>query len=204
MFALHRPKFRLEFGVVKEKELEYAQHRVGGPFEGLVEVAVVENDGRALAAKLQRDDFEVCFRGGLQNFAANQGASGERYFGNVHVLADGLADGCAWCERINARREKERRSRTVAVDEIEDTRGEAGFSDKFAKLEGRQRCHLRNLVAVGSVPFRSKEISTHLHHDSVACSQRWANFPRQHQHCERDEVNGARIMFNSLHTREVP
>jgi hypothetical protein len=55
------------------------------------------------------------------------------------------------------RGERKRRACTVAVDEIENTRGEAGFNDELAKLEGRQRCHLRNLVAASQYRSHQKK-----------------------------------------------
>ena len=79
---------------------EYVLHRVRGPFHRLLEVAVVEHNRGTLAAEFECDHFEVTFGGGLEDFAADKGASGERDLGDVHVLADGLTDSHTWEESV--------------------------------------------------------------------------------------------------------
>lgn len=54
-----------------ERHLKSLQDTESGPLDGLVEVAVVENDVGGLAAELEGDILEVGLGGSLHDLAAN-------------------------------------------------------------------------------------------------------------------------------------
>ena len=49
----------------------------GGPLDSLIEIAVIEDDVRGLAAELESDVLEVGLGSRLHDLAANQGRAGE-------------------------------------------------------------------------------------------------------------------------------
>ena len=98
------------------------------PTNGLVEICVVEDDVRALSAKLKGNILEVALRSGLHDLPANDGRASERDLLDAVVLADCLTDGVS-----------------VSDNKVEDTRGEAGFADHVSGHESSQGCHLGGL-----------------------------------------------------------
>jgi hypothetical protein len=112
----------------KGTEMMYAQDAVRSPVDRLLQVGVVEDDVRALTAKLQRHVLQVALRGALHDLAADEGAPGERDLVDLHVLADGLSDDVA-----------------VACEDVDDTRGKAGFLNECSHSDGAQGCEFGRL-----------------------------------------------------------
>lgn len=69
---------------------------MGRPLDGLIKVAVVENNRWAFASEFKGDNFQVGSSRGFQDFPANQSAASKGNLRNIHVLANGLADRHAW------------------------------------------------------------------------------------------------------------
>ena len=90
-----------------------------GPRDGLVNVAVVEDDVRALAAELETDVLEVRVRGGLHDTTTNESATSEGNLLDVQMPADCLTD-----------------ARAVAVDDVDNTGREADLVHEL----GCQQC----------------------------------------------------------------
>ena len=59
----------------------HSQDTVQGPVEGLLDVAVVEDDVRALTTELETRLLQVRLRGGLEDLATDERAAGERDLG---------------------------------------------------------------------------------------------------------------------------
>ena len=104
--------------------------RVDQPLDGAVEVGVVEDDERRLAAELERQAFaRACRR--LANDAADLGRTGERDLVDARVIDDRGA------------------SLTVAGDHVEHARRQA---DRLADLGKQQRRQRRELGRASGRP----------------------------------------------------
>jgi hypothetical protein len=92
------------------------------PVDGLVEVCIVEDNGRTLSTELKGDILEVALGSSLHDLPADEGRASEGNLFDTRVLGDGLTDG-----------------RSVPNNEVEDTRGEASFANHIGGDESGQR-----------------------------------------------------------------
>ena len=91
------------------------------PLDGLVEIRIVEDDGRALSTQLKGNILQVALGSGLHDFPADEGRTSERDLFDTAVLADGLTD-----------------SISISDNEVEDTRRETDFTDHVGDHESGQ------------------------------------------------------------------
>ena len=109
---------------------------MNGPVKSLLDIAVIEDDVRALAAELEGDLFKVRLRSDFHNFTADEGTASEGDLLDVGVDGDGVTD-----------------TGTVAVDDVDDTRREASLLDEVSEDQSGQRgllgCLEHNRVAGG-------------------------------------------------------
>ena len=132
----------------------HSQDTMCSPVNGLVEVCIVEDDSRTLSAELESDVLEVAPGRCLHNFPADEGRACEGDLLDVRVPTNRLTD-----------------SRSISIDEIEDTGGEASFTNHVGGHESGQRSELRGL-----------------HDDDVSSGESGANLPAQHQDCKHGRV----------------
>ena len=118
------------------------------PVDGLIEVRVVEDDGRTLSTELEGNVLEVALGGGLHDLPADEGRASEGNLFDTRVLGDGLADG-----------------RSVPNNEVEDTRGEASFANHICSDEGGQGGQLGGLHDDGVSSGKSGADLPAQHHD---------------------------------------
>lgn len=88
------------------------------PGDGVVDIRVVEDDVRALAAQLQGDLLQVRSRGRLHDLTAHDGAAGEGDLVDIHVRGDGRTGDL-----------------TEPGENVDDARWETGLFDKIAHVE---------------------------------------------------------------------
>ena len=98
------------------------------PFDGLLEVCVVEDNDWTFSAELKRDILEVTFGGSLHDLPTDEGRTREGNLFYTMVLADGLTDGMS-----------------IPDNEIEDTRGETNFANHVGSDESGQGGQLGGL-----------------------------------------------------------
>ena len=120
---------------------------MNGPVNGLVHIAVVEDDVRALTAELKTGLLEVGLCGSLENLAANDGAASESDLFYVHVVADGVSDGGA-----------------VAVNNVDNTWWETGFKGKLRSKESGEGSELGWLEDDGVSRSQSRAELPRKHH----------------------------------------
>ena len=101
---------------------------MNGPRHGLVDIAVVEDDVRALSTELKGDLLEVRVRRSLHDLATDEGAAGEGDLLEVHVVADVVTD------RVS-----------VSVDNVYNTGWETCFEYELGGEESREGSELRGL-----------------------------------------------------------
>jgi hypothetical protein len=77
------------FACEKDKHL---QNTANGPLHSLINVRVIEDDGRTLPSKLQRHILEIGFGSSLEDRSSRQRASGERDLFDLRVFRDSLSD----------------------------------------------------------------------------------------------------------------
>jgi hypothetical protein len=121
---------------------------VCGPVDRLLEVRVIKDDIRALAAKLERDVLEVALRRHLLDLTPDDRRTGESDLVDIGVRREPGANGCA-----------------VAGEHVHDTRREAGLLDERAHEQRRQRRELGRLehnCAAGRE--RGPNLPAHHHH----------------------------------------
>ena len=110
-----------------------------GPVDGLLDVAVVKDDVRALAAELEGDALEVGLCRGLHDLAADERATseGELQFQSVRALTEGRTR--AYLVDVHVRAHGRADGVTIADDEVddEDNRGLEGddIESVVAELE---------------------------------------------------------------------
>jgi len=97
---------------------EHAHHR--GRYR-LIQIGIGEDDVRGLTAKFQRYLLKVA-GGGLQDYLADLGRTGERDLIDIVMLCDRAAG-----------------TRTHAGDDVENALRQARFRDQFAEPQGGQR-----------------------------------------------------------------
>ena len=107
--------------------VEVAEH---GAADGRLEVGVVEDQQRGLAAELEGDRLEAG-GGGRVDAAAGGDRAGQRDLGDLGVGGEGGAGGA------------------VALDDREGAGGEAGLGEDLAELEGAERGELGGLEDQG-------------------------------------------------------
>ena len=146
---------------------------MSSPVNRLLEIRIRKDDSRTLPTKFESDVLEVALRSGLHDFPTDEGRAGER----------DLLDGGVVGDRMTG-------NGSVSDDEVEDTRGEAGFVNHFGGHKSGQRSHLGGF-----------------HDDGVSGSESGANLPTQHQDCERRWVRTSVLLRERMQegrTREVP
>ena len=105
-----------------------SQDTVGRPVNGLLEICIVEDDVRALSAKLKGDVLEVTLGCGLHDLPADEGRTSECDLLDATVFADRLTD-----------------SVSISDNEVEDTGREASFADHVSGHESGQGSQLGGL-----------------------------------------------------------
>ena len=92
------------------------------PRDGVLDVGIVEDDVRTLAAKFKRDLLQVRASGGLHDLAANDGAAGEGNFIYVHMGGQGGTGDLA-----------------EPGEDVDDTRRETSLFREFGCVESAER-----------------------------------------------------------------
>lgn len=84
----------LEYKDNDSHHLQYRLHMIIGsqnslrrPSDCLLQIGIVEHNGRTLSTQLESYVLQICFRRGFQNLAAHNGATCERNLANSRVLA---------------------------------------------------------------------------------------------------------------------
>ena len=119
-----------------------------GPIHCLVNVRVVEDDGGALAAELERHLLQVRLGRRLHDLAADRRTAGER---NLVVAPVSLLSAAILRSRstnlldMRVLRNSLTDDTAVAVDEVEDTSGEAGLVNELGHEEGGEGGELGGL-----------------------------------------------------------